>query len=389
MLVANAQTNEVLTNQSIVQLCQLGLGEAVVINKIKTSKNTFDVSIDGLIQLKKENVPQAVISQMIESAQSNTKEIQQNSNDPLSEHSSGIYYYNTLNGELVQVYPTNSTASTTNTAAMAFTYGLAKAKTKTLVPGLKSRTTITQSKPVFYFYLPENDQNNLLSNSGFSVSSPNDFMIIQFELDEKKNSRSVESGSFNAYSRQQGVDNSRAIAFTYEKKKKGIYEVKVDQPLSAGEYAFMFTSQNVNKVYDFSIQVEYNISAPPAKADPPKVVVVETPVTTAPSKSVETTVNASTPAKADPPKVVVEEAPATIAPSKPVETTVNAPTPTPSFQVNDKVEFIHPVNNKTYNGFFKGVTADNKVTIMYMNKASGLFENVNVLPENVKHTSSN
>ena len=357
MLVANAQTNEVLTNQSIVQLCQLGLGEAVVINKIKTSKNTFDVSIDGLIQLKKENVPQAVISQMIESAQSNTKEIQQNSNDPLSEHSSGIYYYNTLNGELVQVYPTNSTASTTNTAAMAFTYGLAKAKTKTLVPGLKSRTTITQSKPVFYFYLPENDQNNLLSNSGFSVSSPNDFMIIQFELDEKKNSRSVESGSFNAYSRQQGVDNSRAIAFTYEKKKKGIYEVKVDQPLSAGEYAFMFTSQNVNKVYDFSIQVEYNISAPPAKADPPKV--------------------------------VVEEAPATIAPSKPVETTVNAPTPTPSFQVNDKVEFIHPVNNKTYNGFFKGVTADNKVTIMYMNKASGLFENVNVLPENVKHTSSN
>ena len=41
-----------LTNATIIELKELGLGENVVIEKIKASRCNFDVSINGLKQLK-------------------------------------------------------------------------------------------------------------------------------------------------------------------------------------------------------------------------------------------------------------------------------------------------------------------------------------------------
>lgn len=253
-----AQTEEVLTNQIVVELYRLGLGEDVMVNKIKTTKNTFDVTINGLIQLKKDSMPQSIISAMIETAQKSKTEALQNSNDPLDNHTPGIYWYKEKK-TLVQLNPTNATSSNTNTAAMVFSYGLAKAKTKTQVPGLTARTKINETSPVFYFYIPESDLNtnssltNLSLSSSFFATSPNDFIVISFTLNDKQNSREVVSGSFNAYSRQSGVDNTKTMPFSFIKKGKGIYEVKFDQPISAGEYAFMFSNNTINKVYDFSI----------------------------------------------------------------------------------------------------------------------------------------
>lgn len=49
-----------------------------------------------------------------------------------------------------------------------------------------------------------------------------------------------------------------------------------------------------------------------------------------------------------------------------------------------KVEFYDTDSRKNLDGFYKGLTADNKVTVMYINPQTGMFENKIVEPQNVK-----
>jgi hypothetical protein len=56
---------EVLNNAAVIELKGLGLGENLIVDKIKTSRCDFDVSINGLKQLKAAAVPDAVIRAML------------------------------------------------------------------------------------------------------------------------------------------------------------------------------------------------------------------------------------------------------------------------------------------------------------------------------------
>lgn len=231
----------------------MGLGEATVISKIKTAKTSFDVSVSGLIGLKKDSLPDAIINAMVENATKNVAEDSQSSNNPMSDHPAGIYYYSAIDSQLLQLMPTLSNESKTNVAAMMFSYGLAKAKTKRSIPGLSARTKIKEPQPTFYFYIPENDQGALAFNSSFAAASPNDFVLIQLNPNVKDNEREIVIGSFNAYSSQSGVDNSKTIAFRFERKRKGVFEIKLDKSLAPGEYAFMYANNQVSRVFDFAI----------------------------------------------------------------------------------------------------------------------------------------
>lgn len=247
------QTDAPLTNNDVIQLYKMGLGDATVISKIKTGKTNFDVSVQGLIALKRDSLPDAIINAMVENASKNTV-ANAPTNDPLSDHPAGIYYLVPKDTQLLQLLPTLSNESKTNTLGMMFSYGLAKAKTKRSVPGASARMKIKDRQPIFYFYIPENDQGAMAFNASFSATSPNDFVLIQLTPNEKQNEREVVVGSFNAYSSQSGVDNSKTLSFQFEKKKKGIYQVRLDSALLPGEYAFMYANNQVSRVFDFSIQ---------------------------------------------------------------------------------------------------------------------------------------
>ncbi len=56
---------ETLTNASVIELAQLGLGEGIIIEKIRQSECNFDTSISGLKQLKAAKVSDAVIAVII------------------------------------------------------------------------------------------------------------------------------------------------------------------------------------------------------------------------------------------------------------------------------------------------------------------------------------
>ena len=69
-VVVSAQT-EKLSNADVVQLAQSGLGKELIINKIKNSDCSFDVSVNGLVELKKAGVDDVIVAVMMEKAREN------------------------------------------------------------------------------------------------------------------------------------------------------------------------------------------------------------------------------------------------------------------------------------------------------------------------------
>ena len=91
---ADEPAEEVLTNQSVVDLHELGFGEDVIIEKIRNTRCAFDVAIENLKALKEAGVPGTIISEMINAASSVQNErAKEDPNDPLSAHEPGIYFY--------------------------------------------------------------------------------------------------------------------------------------------------------------------------------------------------------------------------------------------------------------------------------------------------------
>jgi len=64
-IAVSAQT-ETVTNAQIIEMAKVGLGEEIVLSKIRTSGGDFDVSATALIELKKAGLSDAVISAMME-----------------------------------------------------------------------------------------------------------------------------------------------------------------------------------------------------------------------------------------------------------------------------------------------------------------------------------
>ncbi len=60
-----AQT-ETLTNAEIIEMSASGLGKALILQKITATNGKYDVSVKGLVELKKANVDDEIIEKMLE-----------------------------------------------------------------------------------------------------------------------------------------------------------------------------------------------------------------------------------------------------------------------------------------------------------------------------------
>ena len=62
---ASAQSAEVLTNESVINLARAKFKESTIITLIRTSETRFDISTSKLVELKKRGVGERVIAEMI------------------------------------------------------------------------------------------------------------------------------------------------------------------------------------------------------------------------------------------------------------------------------------------------------------------------------------
>lgn len=259
-----AYSQELLTNTTIITLSSKGLGNSIIINKIKSSKSAFDTTTDGLILLKENKVSDEVIEAMIE-ASSKTGAT---STDPIVDaiisklYESGIYYYDEVAQNYIKIDATTVTGSKVGA-------GLTSVKTTSIIDGATANLEI-KSSPTLYFYFGEASENKLGNTTNSEKSSsdlinllkvyapnksseaftPNDFKLL--ELKQSKNSRSFEAGKIGAFGVSSGVSKN-VETFKYERISKVLYKIYFPQSLKPGQYCFMYASSansgGVNTAY--------------------------------------------------------------------------------------------------------------------------------------------
>jgi len=67
-IVSNVPAAELLTNDAIVTMVKAGLGEELIVNKIKISQGQYDLSTAALLRLKTDGVSEPIIKAMFEAS---------------------------------------------------------------------------------------------------------------------------------------------------------------------------------------------------------------------------------------------------------------------------------------------------------------------------------
>ena len=245
-------------------MTQVGLSDQIIIAKIRAHNKPADLGTQELVNLKKAKVSDAVIAALIDpsaapttstsivvasplgslgSPSGATTGLAGDPNDPLAPHESGIYAFTkTHAGKPLMVELERTAYQGAKTGGMftsAMTYGIAKAKSKAIIPGRAASIRVGDSQPVFYFYF-EDKVAGLGGNSYFTamnISNPNQFALIRLNVD--KTSRQAEIGEFSMWGASSGNNKKDMVLFKSERVKPGLYKVTLSDKLKAGEYCFM------------------------------------------------------------------------------------------------------------------------------------------------------
>lgn len=250
-LTISAQS-EKLTNQSILDMIELGFSDDIIMTKIKTSEFSFDTSIEALKALKEKGVSDDIIVTIM-----NMQLHQTNEKTSTETNKAGIYYND---GDMyVKIYPSVFSGTKTNTLGASFSYGIASSDIRSTINNRESNNVIKSDQPEFWFYFSPGNNIDLGNWWFFSATSPNEFVLVR--LDQKKKSRELKTGSVNIYSGTNiGVAERHIIPFAIEVIDENTFKVSPKEPLEDGEYCFFYQGAIPNggysnqSIFDFSIK---------------------------------------------------------------------------------------------------------------------------------------
>jgi hypothetical protein len=265
--IAKAQ-DETLSNQDVITMTKAGLDKMIIVGKVRTSKGKYDLSTNGLIELKKEGVDDLVVHAMLE-ANSGTKTVltagtpvSYDLNDPASPHDFGIYLYEETDGKkmMTQLAPNVSAQNRTGgkVTQQLTPFGLGKVKQKANLPGTAAKMQIAGGAPVFYFYLDA--KTGGLNTSSGVPSTTNEFALVKFNI--RDDNRELTISKSNSWGAKGGLSDESVMEFGVESLGNGLFKVWPKVPLQNGEYGFyLLNSGNSSagnavgaKFFDFGIQ---------------------------------------------------------------------------------------------------------------------------------------
>ncbi|MEZ4757670.1 MAG: hypothetical protein R2817_12650 [Flavobacteriales bacterium] len=253
----HAQGQEVLTNADLLQLAELGMGETIILSRVETAANTFDVSTSALVAMKRAGLSDAVLAAVVKAANDPARKAV-DPNDPLAPHRPGIYYFDEA-GRLVELLPTvTSQGKDKGRLATALTYGLAKTTVVARVSGAQARAQLPTAREFYFYFNQQNaafDQSSIAFYGFQQATSPNEFTLAR--LDDASGARELEMGSANSFSSEFGIDEKHTRSFGIEQLAPGIYKV-TPEGLEMGEYCFVYAGassygQGAHKLYDFGV----------------------------------------------------------------------------------------------------------------------------------------
>lgn len=276
-----------ITNADVLEMARIGLGEALIIAKIKKSYCKCDTSTPAIAKLKAAKITDNVILAMIETsgesdtgftntvinvpAPASTKPVEkappaQSSADPgpaalKSISEPGIYLFE--NGEMKTIEASVFSGGKINPLLSTLTYGIKKAKWRAKVRGRSANLQTSSVQPVFYFVFNPEYKNSGATMAGLfwgmPATSPNEFLMVQMNV--KEASREAVLGEYGAWTgTSMGARDKDIREYSFEKVRTGIYKVVPKNQLTPGEYCFYYAGNVTGigfaggKVFDFSVR---------------------------------------------------------------------------------------------------------------------------------------
>lgn len=236
-MTISAFAEEILTNEMIIKMMSANLGDTLIINKIKSSKNNFDLTIDAIIKLKQVGVSEKIIESMMVGEV--TKETVSTSSLQLP--SSGDFFL-TQNGKLIEI-PEHSGYQKMSTGKAFFSAGMAT-DLYYIIDGPKAslRIPITKENLVF------------VSKKRLDPGVINSGDLYRLVVKGRKYRYMVLSTT--AVSPNSGkIKEEYKTKYEIKKNPDNTFTITTIAPLTPGEYAFAFGSTEQPNVafFDFGI----------------------------------------------------------------------------------------------------------------------------------------
>lgn len=275
--------NDTIRNETVIKMTKSKLGDKIILSKINTSPNKFDVSTDALIKLKDNNVSDTVVNIMVykqslleSNSDKNNSANSDGSNSTFK--TSGIYFKK--NGKYTSLDPTLVTSSSSK-------MGLTSSKNMSQIEGGEANYQFNEA-PEFYFnFSPAKKDLNKSNGNATSTDnymdailntgpygsgnaqavSPNEFKLVKLNASKgKREYQSGKTGGVYGGKTDYSIGDKYIITFKYEKISDNTYKIIFPLGLKPGEYCFVYLSNNANtnpylvalgqkiKVFDFGIK---------------------------------------------------------------------------------------------------------------------------------------
>jgi hypothetical protein len=190
-----------IDNARVVEMTKMGLGDEIIVAKIKTTHLKFSLSDADLVALKQANVSDKVIAAMLEASVLRSARVKIDGN-PVELHTVG---QSKVGGRL----------------GRTLSLGVKSAKSKAYLQG-QHASVIVSRNPVIEIELPPND-------------SIDDYVVVR--MDGKGDRRELEVGSAGgAVGAKHGLRADRVMRTSYDPLGGRLYKMTVQGGLQGGEY---------------------------------------------------------------------------------------------------------------------------------------------------------
>jgi hypothetical protein len=242
---ASVSGQEVMTNETVIQMVKAGFSESVILAKMRSSQTKFDTRTEALIALKQAGTPEKVMQAIVSggappasapaaSAPAASAPVAV-ATAPQGSHRGPIYHVS--GGKQVELIGVSGDIETSRAP-------FSGRKTELVLPGNKAKYRTSDRQPVF-----------------LSSSEPADVPLVK--LDPGKNDRnlrvssSFRSGPYSGSSSQRGIRPEDRVDVDAERDNRGFFRLRPRAPLAPGEYAFVITRTSgtipMGTVYDFGV----------------------------------------------------------------------------------------------------------------------------------------
>lgn len=243
---APVSAQEVMTNETVIQMVKAGFSESVILAKMRSSQTKFDTRTDALIELKKAGVPEKVM-QAIVSGGAPPASVPVSAAAPAASAPAMAApapqggrrgpIYHVSGGKQVELIGTSGEIETSRAP-------FSGRKTELVIAGNKAKYRTADRQPVF-----------------LTSAEPADVVLVK--LDPGKNDRNLRiSGSsyvgpYAGSVSQKGIRSEDRVDFEAERDQRGFTRIRPRAPLAPGEFAFVFTRTSGTMpqgvLYDFGV----------------------------------------------------------------------------------------------------------------------------------------